>query len=614
MPSDNERNPGLVYRLRLVFRNDLHLTSIGFGFTAILLAAMAATTWWTGHMQDQAKRQARTERTQAIGGTLARTTEVLLADGRLPRLRRLVVETAREANLARCRVLLPDGQVIADASPDLITLPELPASWPGQAHATDGQTVPACRAFILAIPDRGEAVLQVALHADTSGELFWQTRAGIGAVCVLALVTLTLMHRRFRSTFRGIWAVRQALLARHDGQCSPSALKINADWGMEANAWNSLLDQTDQAQRQTTLVKTQESLRNRRGECSDLSAACEALAQGLVLVDTNGEAKYVNSAAAVLLQSRREDIEGHDIATFLPEEEVAEAVRQATRRPMQRRRIIEAERHDATNPLLLRFVVRPVRREDSAVAMIVIEDVTQQRVAENARNAFVAQATHELRTPLTNIRMYAEMGLDEGQNDLACQSNCLSIINQEVGRLDRIVGDILSVSEIEAGSLRLKADDVRLEELFPALQVDYAAQAREKSVALTFDLPPKLPVIQGDRDKIALGVHNLIGNALKYTPAGGRVSVTVTVNDGRLGVVVSDTGIGMSEDDQQHVFEKFYRSADKRVGQIEGSGLGLAIAREVIRLHGGDITVESEVDEGSTFTLTLPVVEGAPVA
>jgi signal transduction histidine kinase len=259
---------------------------------------------------------------------------------------------------------------------------------------------------------------------------------------------------------------------------------------------------------------------------------------------------------------------------------------------MQGRTIVEVQRDDAGGKGVLRFIVRPVRREDWGVAMIVIEDITQQRMADEARNAFVAQATHELRGPLTNIRAYAEMALDEGKADPAVQANCLSIINQETFRLDRMVGDILSIAEIEAGTLTLKRDDVRLDELFPELQADYAAQAKDKEITIAFDLPPKLPVMKGDREKIALGLHNLIGNALKYTPSGGQVRVA---------------GIGMTEDDMQHVFEKFYRAKDRRVAKVKGSGLGLAIAREVVRMHGGDIIVRSELDKGSAFTLTLPV-------
>jgi signal transduction histidine kinase len=185
------------------------------------------------------------------------------------------------------------------------------------------------------------------------------------------------------------------------------------------------------------------------------------------------------------------------------------------------------------------------------------------------------------------------------------------VINHECRRLERIVGDMLSVSEIEAGSFKLRTGDVRLETVFEELQADYGPQAGEKKVDLQFELPPKLPAMNGDCDKIVLALHNLIGNAVKYTPAGGRVVVRVVIDARQLMVEVADTGIGVSADETELIFEKFYRAKDKRVSEITGTGLGLSLAREVVRLHGGDISVRSELNKGSTFTLTVPTLQEA---
>jgi signal transduction histidine kinase len=238
--------------------------------------------------------------------------------------------------------------------------------------------------------------------------------------------------------------------------------------------------------------------------------------------------------------------------------------------------------------------------------MVTIEDITQQKVAEEARHAFVAHTTHELRTPLTNIRLYVETAIDEGENNPSTRAKCLNVINGETRRLERIVGEMLSMAEIEAGSFKIKPDDVRIETLFDELKADYQQQAAEKRIDLQLKLPPKLPVIRGDRDKITLALHNLVGNALKYTPDGGKVTIGVEVDGKQVAVSVTDTGIGISPDDAEKIFERFYRAKDPRVAKITGSGLGLTLAREVIRMHGGDITVESQIDQGSTFTMTLP--------
>jgi signal transduction histidine kinase len=245
------------------------------------------------------------------------------------------------------------------------------------------------------------------------------------------------------------------------------------------------------------------------------------------------------------------------------------------------------------------------------LGLVTIEDVTQQRVAEAAMNSFLAKAAHELRTPLTNIRLFVEEALEHCERDPAGTSRCLNIMNEEAQRLDRTVSEILSVSQIEAGSFELKRDDVSVAALLTQLKADHEAQARERRITLEFDQPPKLPVIQADRDKIALALHNLVGNALKYTLEGGRVTVVTTVENGRLTVAVTDTGIGIGPDECERVFDKFYRSKNPLAANVKGSGLGLPIAREVARLHGGDVTLESQLGKGSTFTLTVPIGEEA---
>jgi signal transduction histidine kinase len=165
---------------------------------------------------------------------------------------------------------------------------------------------------------------------------------------------------------------------------------------------------------------------------------------------------------------------------------------------------------------------------------------------------------------------------------------------------------MLSLSEIEAGSLKLNRDDVRINTVFAELEHEFREQAQAKEIRLRFDLPPKMPVLMGDRDKIVMALHNLVGNAVKYTPAGGEVVVRVGEEKGQLTVDVTDNGIGVREEERELIFEKFYRAKDRRITNVTGTGLGLAIAREVVRMHGGDITVRSQLDKGSTFTMTLP--------
>jgi len=610
------------------------VASVAISVAAILLSGMAALAWWTTQTQRAFLEAGRTEQVRAVGSLLAESAEPLLAGNELSADRRMVAEAARDHNLSACRIVLPagvvpGGEVLADANPSLINVQKLPATWAGvpaapQARAETGAVAVS---YPLNIPGRGLARLEISAGFNDPFAIYWQTLAGLGVIGSASLSALLILYRRLRRRLIAFGAVRESLLAMAAGESDAAALAVDRELGPEARAWNEMLTDREKMRRQSIAERAKEVLGARRSAKGDLDIVFDAMSQGLLLVDDKMSVKQANGAAAVFLQAKRDKIQGAALATVIQQAEVLEAVRAVIAGSLRRKTTIEVEQTsqvpvepgavppqdpgNPTSPGVLRFTIRPVRRDDSASAMILIEDITQQRVAEESRNAFVAQATHELRTPLTNIRLYVETAIDEGDKDPALRGKCLNVINHETRRLERIVGEMLSVAEIEAGSIQIKRDDIRLDALFEELKADYASQAADKSIALNFDLPPKLPVIQGDRDKLNLALHNLLGNALKYTPDGGEVTLSVEATDKQLVVSVRDTGIGISPDDADRIFDRFYRAKDPRVSKVTGSGLGLTLAREVVRLHGGDITVQSQLDKGSTFTLTVPTVAEA---
>ncbi len=589
---------------------------VGLAITIIVVVAIGGAAWWGRRAERISLRSRRVAEVRAATELMLHSAESMLATDELPALQHLVTRVTEKHRLAACRIVLPDGEVLADADPTRITVRTLPPKWPGGSVGPAEESVTADKISIrsrLHVPGRGPAHLEASASIGRPICCTSAGRAGFGVIAIVALAGLLLVYRWMRSRLRAMAAIRESLAAFGGGKATTATMAVGNGLGPEAGAWNRLLHDSQQLRQQVSLERARESLETRGQTTADLSAACDTLSQGMVFVDAQGCATFVNGAASVFLQSPREQILGADIGEFIHDESLLASIRAMVTGPVSERRTVEVEQQDASGDGVLRYSVRPVRGQDSAAAVIVIEDVTQQRVAEGARSVFVAQATHELRTPLTNIRLNVETAIDDGQRDPALRANCLNVINQESRRLERMVGDILSVSQIEAGSFKITKDDVRLKVLFDEIQADYKAQAQERHVGITFSLPPKLPTIQADRDKIVLSLHNLIANALKYTPAGGQVAVHVDASASELVVAVADTGIGIPQDDLDRIFERFYRSKDPRVLKTAGSGLGLALAREVIRLHGGEITVHSEIDKGSTFTLTLPIVrEAAP--
>lgn len=233
--------------------------------------------------------------------------------------------------------------------------------------------------------------------------------------------------------------------------------------------------------------------------------------------------------------------------------------------------------------------------------------------ADRLKSEFLAVMSHELRTPLTAIIAFAEILLAEGESLSAVQREYLSDIFESSHQLLDQINDILDISKIEAGLARLSCSQVDIGELFGTLSRTISPLVAKKGLSFAVECPANLPKIIADRDKLTHILRNLIGNAIKFTPAGGRIDVTVTLAEYKdkmphIAVAVKDTGIGIDPTDQGHIFDKFRQVDSAGSREYAGSGLGLALVRNLVEMHGGRVWVESEAGNGSTFIFVLPVV------
>jgi len=247
------------------------------------------------------------------------------------------------------------------------------------------------------------------------------------------------------------------------------------------------------------------------------------------------------------------------------------------------------------------------RDEPTGNQLWTVRDITQQRLAEEARQQFVATATHELRTPLANIKAYADTLTLNENVDPQEQKNFYNVISSEATRLARFVDDLLNVSQMETGAITVTRNDVDIQRLIEEITQHVAPQCQQKQIQFESKLPQKYPKVRADKDKLSAALVNLIGNAIKYTPEAGWVQFTVEADDNQMRFVVEDNGIGIAANELPKLCQKFFRSSDSRVRKITGSGLGLAFTQEVAKLHGGSVTVSSELNKGSRFTLSLPL-------
>ncbi len=587
-------------------------------FACVLVAALTASAWWTLRTQRASAEEGRREQMRSVAAMVSQAAQNVLSGGRgaagLSDLRRLVMYAVATNRLDVCRVVLPDGTTLVDSGGEGAGSMKGPEAWPSgrapeESYSEEGGVLRAVVPFV--VSGAGEAAVEVAGTVGGAGAMGGTAEIGAGLIGIGGLVGLMVAYRAVGGRLRALWAIHEALMSVPLGDRSAGALSVSPEFGAEARAWNELLDQRELSQMQ----KAGELAGDRRrvsGE--DSTGVLDAMWMGILLLDESLRITYANGAAAVVLQAKREDLIGQDAFSVLSAPEAS--------KPLEALRSGEA-RHRTTFELakigeaggVLKVSLKPCRKGDSTAAVVMIEDVTQQRVAENSRNTLVAQAAHELRTPLTNIRLYVEALLEGEDGDAQVRAKAINTINQESIRLERIVSDMLCVAEMETGSMRIRRDDIRFEDVIESLRRDFAAQATDKEIELSFDLPPKMPVVCGDRDKVVLAIQNLLGNALKYTPAGGKVTVRVSTSGNgttpdAVSVEVTDTGIGIREEEQEMVFERFYRAKDRRIAGITGTGLGLTLARQIARAHGGDITLKSKVDQGSTFTMILPAAAG----
>jgi len=239
----------------------------------------------------------------------------------------------------------------------------------------------------------------------------------------------------------------------------------------------------------------------------------------------------------------------------------------------------------------------------TCTAVAIFRDVSEKHALEQLRADFLSMITHDIKVPLTVILGYTEMLTDPEPPPDQIPPEILTRIRESGETIHALVCNFLDLSRIEAGRMTLDPRPFDLVEMLAHALEHYGSTARRKGVRLALETEP-LPPLVADESQLQRVVANLLGNAIKYTAAGGRVTVSTAREDGRVAVAFRDTGVGIRADDVPHLFEKYRRV--RQAKRTEGTGLGLFIAKTIVEAHGGDIRVESTPGVGSTFTVLLP--------
>jgi two-component system phosphate regulon sensor histidine kinase PhoR len=250
--------------------------------------------------------------------------------------------------------------------------------------------------------------------------------------------------------------------------------------------------------------------------------------------------------------------------------------------------------------------VAPILLENGRSAIGVFYDITQIEHLERVRQEFLSNISHELRTPLTSILAFVETLEDGAIKDEENNQRFLSVIRKNAQRMHRLIDDILELSTIESGKIRLEIKKLNLAALIEEVFTNLSGKAAERRIILTNEIPEDAFVF-ADAVRLEQMLTNLIDNAIKFNSDAGKVSVKHTQIDTKDVISVSDTGEGISGEHLQRIFERFYRTDRARSREIGGTGLGLAIVKHLARLHEGEVSVASTIGKGTTFSLELPV-------
>jgi len=256
----------------------------------------------------------------------------------------------------------------------------------------------------------------------------------------------------------------------------------------------------------------------------------------------------------------------------------------------------------------LELYLAPFSNAEQGGVIIMLHDVTEQHRSEERRKEFVANVSHELRTPLTNVRSYAETLRDSGGDiPLDMANSFLDIIITETDRMTHIVQDLLTLSRLDSGNAELLFSRFPFGDAIASVVRANALNAQQRGHQFSCDAPADLPLVTGDRSRLEQVMMNIIGNAIKYTPDGGSITVTAGVIEDSVWMEVSDTGIGIPEKDRERIFDRFYRVDKARSRESGGTGLGLSIAREIVLRHSGTLALAPHEGKGTTIRLTLPI-------
>jgi two-component system phosphate regulon sensor histidine kinase PhoR len=511
---------------------------------------------------------------------------------------------------ARLTLIATDGTVVAESDLDSVQAMENHAGRPEVRQALEGQVGSDIRrsatlgrdllyvAVPLDRPGQPRFVLRLALpihDVDEARALMRRTVAGGAAFAiVVAAVVGLFVSRRVTRPLRRMEDVARRMA---EGDLTQTVPVTGTD---EIAALGVALNRT--------AVALREKIERLGDEQAKVRTILDGMAEGVVALDERGRLLFLNPAARAMFGVDSAAPEGHPFLEIVRQKGLLDLVHEIRTSGAPARH--ELELGPPVNRVVAAGGAPLGLGPEAAGVLLVIHDVTELRRLERVRSEFVANVSHELRTPLTCIKGYLETLLDGALDDRAHARRFLEVAGTHAERLDRLIDDLLELSNIESGRVTMVPKRLDLGDVVSSVAAMFERRVAQNHQVLERTVPGGLAV-QADRDRLVQILVNLVDNAVKFTPESGRVGIEARpARDGRVEIRVRDTGIGIPSTELPRITERFYRVDKDRSREVGGTGLGLAIVKHLVQAHGGELHIESTLGQGTTVSFTVPAGEG----
>lgn len=501
---------------------------------------------------------------------------------------------------ARITIIDKDGVVLGDSEQDPITMenhnnrPEVIEALSCRVgSSTRYSTTLGLDMMYIAVPiminDEVASISRVSLPLTkinkSLGHIKWTIVSGTAVAALVA--TLLILHIS-RFTTEPIKKLTQMSKKMACGELDQKIQVTSKDEvGELAEAFNLMS------------AKLKEMVALLTNERDKIAAILSTMGDGILIVDSKNKVTMVNKAAEKLLKLSENEALGLSFIEAVRNHESDVILKKCLKTEQQQTGLVETEPRGQ----FLRVIATPL----GSNSLVLLHDLTELRRLETIRHDFISNISHELRTPITSLKVLAETLEEGGINDKAVAQDFLHKINIEVDRLIQMVKKLGELSLIESGTFPLKLEPVDTGKVIRRVAERLKALTERGGLNLKVDIPPGLPKTLADEEKrVEQVLVNLLHNAIKFTPPGGRINLSTKVEDDNVCILVADTGIGIPADDLSRIFERFYKADKARAGG--GTGLGLAIAKHIVEAHCGKIWAESTEGRGSIFTFSLPLV------